>query len=100
LRSAAARLAIGALAFRRSAAALATGYHPDGSAPDPRFPPPAKARCFARFGNWLRLSTLRADRSCCRPSGEPEPPGSGLQIRARGPPLLRLRKCPRDGALD
>jgi hypothetical protein len=27
----------GALAFRRYAAALATGYYPDGSAPEPGF---------------------------------------------------------------
>jgi hypothetical protein len=35
----------------------------------------------------LRLSTLRADRSLCRSTGDPEPPGSGWQIRARAPPL-------------
>jgi len=42
VRGAAAQLAIAALAFRRSAAALATGFYPDGSALDPRFPPPAR----------------------------------------------------------
>jgi hypothetical protein len=29
----------GALAYRRFAAALATGFYPDGSAPEPGFPP-------------------------------------------------------------
>jgi len=32
-----------------------------------------------------RLSTLRADRSLCRSTGDPKPPGSGLaKISARG----------------
>jgi hypothetical protein len=35
----------------------------------------------------LELSTLRADRSFCRSTGDPEPPGSGAHIlRARAPP--------------
>ena len=34
-----------------------------------------------------RLSTLRADRSSCRSTGDPKPPGCGRQIRARGPRL-------------
>ena len=43
----------------------------------------------------LRLSTLRADRSFCRSTGDPEPPGSGWHIRARAPPLASvLQACP------
>jgi hypothetical protein len=38
----------GAPAFRRYAAALTTGYHPDGSAPEPGFLKARRARCFAR----------------------------------------------------
>jgi hypothetical protein len=34
--------------------------------------------------NMPRLSTLRADRSSCRSTGDPEPPGSGWQKSARG----------------
>jgi hypothetical protein len=32
-------------------------------------------RCFARFAKLPRLSTLRADRSLCRSTGDPKPPG-------------------------
>ena len=73
-------------------AALAIGYHPDGSAPEPGFPKTDRAESFARLvllflaKQCLRLSTLRADRSFCRPTGDPEPPGSGWHIRARAPP--------------
>jgi hypothetical protein len=38
----------GAPAFRRFTAALATGYYPDGSAPEPGFLKAWRARCFAR----------------------------------------------------
>jgi hypothetical protein len=38
----------GALAFRRYAAALATGYYPDGSTPEPGFLKARRTRCFAR----------------------------------------------------
>src|SRR5262249_13914709 len=38
----------GAPAFRRFTAALTTGYHPDGSAPEPGFLKTRRARCFAR----------------------------------------------------
>jgi hypothetical protein len=31
-----------------------------------------------------RLTTLRADRSSCRPTGDPKPPGSGFAKTARG----------------
>ena len=40
-------------------AALATGYHPDGSAPEPGFPQALADRCFACFAHTMpRLSTL------------------------------------------
>jgi hypothetical protein len=65
-------------------AALATGYHPDGSAPEPGFPPTNRAGVLPAWPFCRRLSTLRADRSFCRPTGDPEPPGSGL----RAPPSL------------
>jgi hypothetical protein len=43
----------------------------------------------------LELSTLRADRSFCRPTGAPEPPGSGSHSSARGHRIpLRLPKVP------
>jgi hypothetical protein len=35
-------------AFRRYAAALAKGFYPDGSAPEPGFLKARRARCFAR----------------------------------------------------
>jgi hypothetical protein len=38
----------GAPAFRRFTAALTTGYHPDGSAPEPGFLKARRAGCFAR----------------------------------------------------
>jgi hypothetical protein len=38
----------GAPAFRRFTAALATGYYPDGSAPEPGFLKARRTRCFAR----------------------------------------------------
>src|SRR5579863_6963447 len=66
-------------------AALATGYHPDGSAPEPGFHDAVTARCFAgKPRRCVALSTLRADRSLCRSTGDPEPPGSGWQIRRAG----------------
>ena len=65
-------------------AALATGYHPDGSAPEPGFPKTDLAGVLPARPSCLRLSTLRADRSLCRSTGDPEPPGSGLAISARG----------------
>ncbi len=34
-------------AYRRFAAALATGFYPDGSAPEPGFPKSQAHRCFA-----------------------------------------------------
>jgi hypothetical protein len=86
---AAARLSMrGAPAFRRSATALATGCHPDGSAPEPGFRKDAAARCFAGTPqSCLAFSTLRTDRSFCRPTGAPGPPGNGLRDRARASAL-------------
>ena len=76
-------------------AAFATGYYPDGSAPEPGFPKPQARRCFACLHSSLRLSALRADRSLCRSTGAPGPPGSGSHfIRARAPHSLRLPKVP------
>ena len=76
-------------------AALATGYYPDGSAPEPGFPKTDFASVLPAWPACLRLSTLRADRSFCRPTGDPEPPGSGLHHSTRGHrPLLRPSKVP------
>jgi hypothetical protein len=57
-------------------AALATGYHPDGSAPEPGFPKTDLTGVLPAWPACLRLSTLRADRSFCRSTGDPEPPGT------------------------
>jgi hypothetical protein len=43
-------------------AALATGYHPDGSAPEPGFPKTDLAECFARLA---QLSSVK--HAPCRP---------------------------------
>jgi len=82
-------------------AALATGYYPDGSAPEPGFPPTSRAGVLPAWPFCRRLSTLRADRSFCRSTGDPEPPGSGLAIpRAGTAPRFRLSGLPfRKGAL-
>ena len=83
-------------------AALATGYHPDGSAPEPGFPKTDFASVLPARPACLRLSTLRADRSLCRSTGDPEPPGSGLAYpRAGTAPRFRLSGLPfRKGALN
>jgi hypothetical protein len=65
-------------------AALATGYYPDGSAPEPGFPKSRARGCFARSHPSLRLSRLPADRSLCRSTGAPEPPECGLAIPPAG----------------
>ena len=57
------------------------------------FPQTRLAGCFARFCP-VQLSELLAVRSSCRTSGTPEPPGCGLQIRPRAPPLLRFSGLP------
>jgi len=42
------------------------------------FPAAAANESFARFARKMpRLSTLRADRSLCRSTGDPKPPGNG-----------------------
>jgi hypothetical protein len=86
----------GAPAFRRFTAALATGCHPDGSAPEPGFLKGTAYRSFARPPHKaFELSTLRADRSFCRPTGAPGPPGSGSHPSARGHRIpLRFPKVP------
>jgi hypothetical protein len=72
--------------------ALATGYHPDGPAPEPGFPPTSRAGVLPAWPFCRRLSTLRAGRSFCRPTGDPEPPGSGLAIpRGHRPSLPSFR---------
>jgi hypothetical protein len=83
-------------------AALATGYHPDGSAPEPGFPKTDFASVLPARPSCLRLSTLRADRSFCRSTGDPEPPGSGWHIRRAGTaPRFRVSGLPfRKGALN
>src|SRR6516165_1080268 len=76
-------------------AALATGYHPDGSAPEPGFLKARRQGVLPVRRRGLELSTLRADRSFCRSTGDPEPPGSGSHSSARGHrPLLRPSKVP------
>ena len=75
-------------------AALATGYYPDGSAPEPGFPQTSRTGVLPAWPFCLRLSTLRADRSFCRPTGDPEPPGSGLAIpRAGTAPRSAVQAC-------
>ena len=66
------------------------------------FPQSAAPAVFCRFAERRpELSTLRADRSFCRPTGDPEPPGSGSHLSARGDRIsLRLSGLPfRKGAL-
>jgi hypothetical protein len=77
----------GAPAFRRFTAALATGYHPDGSAPERGFLKARRNEVFCPFAaSRLELSTLRGDRSFCRPTGAPRPPEERIAfIRARAP---------------
>src|SRR5204863_232386 len=47
------------------------------------FPAALTDECFARFATVPRLSTLRADRSLCRSTGDPKPPGCGAASSAR-----------------
>jgi len=83
--------------------ALHRGTHhrllPRWLSPRTGFPQSTARRCFARSPPTLfALSTLRADRSFCRSTGAPGPPGSGSHsIRARAPhPAAVFRKCPRE----
>jgi hypothetical protein len=48
------------------------------------FPEVSSSQVFCPLASSPRLSTLRADRSFCRPTGAPEPPGSGSHQSARG----------------
>jgi len=75
--------------FGVHAAALATGCDPDGSAPDPCFL--GRGLC----GSFARREPVPVQRAPRGPvlvpdDGAPEPPGSGVQIRARAPLPLRL----------
>ena len=70
----------GALAFRRSAAALArANASAVGSAPVPAFPETRSNKRYP-FRSVSSSTELLGDRSSCRSSGGPEPPGSGWQI--------------------
>jgi hypothetical protein len=91
----------GAPAFRRFTAALTIGYHPDGSAPEPGFLKAWRAGCFAlRAARRLKLSTLRADRSFCRSTGAPEPPGTDrINPRAGTAPAPSSESALAKGAL-
>jgi hypothetical protein len=57
---------------------------------------------FARFAKVPRSSTLRADRSLCRSTGDPKPPGCGAASSARGHrnSLSSSRHAFRKGALN
>ncbi len=48
------------------------------------FPEDSSSQVFCPLASSLRLSTLRADRSFCRSTGAPEPPGCGLAIPPAG----------------
>jgi hypothetical protein len=48
------------------------------------FPAASADGCLARFAKPPRLSTLRADRSLCRSTGDPKPPECGAASSARG----------------
>ena len=52
--------------------------------PEPGFPTSRARGCFARLHPSRRLSTLRADRSLCRSTGDPGPPECGLAIPPAG----------------
>jgi hypothetical protein len=97
------------LICKRGCAPLSEARPPSGASP--RHSPPATTpmaqpqnRVSSRRGapgvlpvrrTRLELSTLRADRSFCRSTGAPGPPGSGSHSSARGHrSLLRLPKVP------
>jgi len=77
-------------------AALATGYYPDGSAPEPGFPKTDFASVLPAWPFCLRLSTHRAEPGLF--AGRPVPqsrPGAECISSARGHrPLLRPSKVP------
>jgi len=62
-------------------AALAIGYYPDGSAPEPGFLKTRRIGVLPLRRIRLELSTLRADRSFCRSTGDPKPPGTREYLR-------------------
>ena len=82
-------------------AALATGYYPDGSAPEPGFPKTDFASVLPAWPSCLRLSTHRADRSLCgRPGTQSRPGADGISARGHRP-RFRLSGLPfRKGALN
>jgi hypothetical protein len=89
----------GALAFRRSAAALArANASAVGSAPVPAFPETRSNERYP-FRSVSSSTELFGDRSSCRSSGGPEPPGSGWQIRPQAAPAPLFRHAFRKGAL-
>ncbi len=58
------------------------------------FPEDSSSQVFCPLASSLRLSTLRADRSLCRPTGDPGPPGCGLAIpRAGTAPRSAFQAC-------
>jgi hypothetical protein len=76
-------------------AALATGYHPDGSAPEPGFLEAAAARCFA--GKPQRC--VRVKHAPCRPVFLPvdRGPGAARERMAnlpRAAPRSAFQACP------
>jgi hypothetical protein len=81
----------GAPAFRRFTAALTTGYYPDGSAPEPGFRKARRAGVLPVRRTTLCVKHLRADRSFCRPTGAPGPPGSGSHSHPRAGTASRRR---------
>ena len=79
----------GALAFRRSAAALARANA--SALAQLQFPRFLRPDLDGRYPSICLESTeLLGDRSSCRPSGGPEPPGNGLRDRAQAPHSLRI----------
>jgi hypothetical protein len=86
----------GAPAFRRFRRGTRHRLSPRWLSPRTGFPHGTARKVFCPLAaSRLELSTLRADRSFCRPTGAPEPPGSGSHPSARGHRIpLRLPKVP------
>ena len=86
--------AIPALTLRHSPPATT----PDGSAPEPGFPQTETCPVFCPLGlqSCLRFSTLRADRSFCRSTGDPRAARerSGIIRRAGTAPRSAFQACP------
>jgi hypothetical protein len=68
--------------------ALHRGTHhrllPRWFSPRTGFPEDSSSQVFCPLASSPQLSTLRADRSFCRPTGDPGPPGCGLAIPPAG----------------